>query len=222
MFECFVFDLDGTILDSIKDITLAVNNALKEFGKPPLKPKEVKKYVGYGGRKLIESIFKEPDIVDKALETFRKYYSENPCVHSKLFPYTKQIFRALKKDNKAIVILTNKYENISKDIVKTLGLDNYVDMILGADTFNRRKPDPYGIIYVIESFKLEKQDVILIGDTEVDIQTAKNAGIKSVFIKGGYINDIKKALSFKPDFVFCSLKDFYVEFIKEKIYESSL
>lgn len=222
MFKCFIFDLDGTILDSIKDITLAVNNTLKEFGKPPLKPKEVKKYVGYGGRKLIEAIFKEPEIVDKALETFRKYYSENPYVYSKLFPYTKQIFRALKKEDKAIVILTNKYENISKDIIKAVGLETYVDLILGADTFNKRKPDPYGIIHVLQSFKLRKQNVILIGDTEVDIQTAKNTEIKSVFIKGGYINDIKKALSYKPDFVFCSLKDFYIEFIKEKIYDKDL
>ncbi|MDM7273317.1 HAD family hydrolase [Sulfurihydrogenibium azorense] len=206
--ELFMFDLDGTLLDSAEDIAIAVNYAFEKLKIPTKTTQEVVSKVGYGAKKLIEDLIPDypQDIRDKALELFREFYFENPVIYSKLYEGAQETVIKIKESGKLTAVVTNKYENLSRRILDKLGILNYIDLVVGADTTSEKKPSPLPVFYTLEKLKVSNQNSILIGDSETDILTAKNAQVKSCLVLHGYGNK-QLALSLNPEYVINSLKE---------------
>ncbi|WP_457622703.1 HAD family hydrolase [Persephonella sp.] len=204
--DIFLFDLDGTVIDSSKDIAVAVNYTLEKLGKDPLDESEIIKHVGYGGRKLMEGVLKTDDnlLIDRAVSIFREYYFKNPAEYTVLYPYVEDLFIELKKRNRKIGIVTNKYEDISKRIIEKLGIDSYLDILVGGDTVERKKPDPYPILYAVESLGSKLDSSVMIGDSEADVQAGRSAGTVTVFVTYGF-GKKEKVVLHNPDIVLDSL-----------------
>ncbi len=198
--EAFLFDLDGTLIDSSEDIYRAVLHTLKELGYSPLPKEEVIKHVGYGGRKLLQGVLNTDDkhLLDKAVEIFRDYYFSNPAVYTKLYPGIEDLLKEIKEKDKSVAVITNKYEDISWEIIRKLGIEDYIDILVGGDTLPEKKPSPVPVKYTLENLK--KSKAVMIGDSETDIKAGKGAGIETCLALYGFgKKDI--ALSYNPDYV---------------------
>ncbi|MCX7760631.1 MAG: HAD-IA family hydrolase [Hydrogenothermaceae bacterium] len=206
-FNLYIFDLDGTILDSKEDIAIAVNYGLKKVGLKERDTQEIVRFVGYGAKKLIDDLLPEfnEDIRKEVLGYFREFYTQNPVIKSTLYPGVEDILKNLKNSGKKVSIVTNKYEEISKRIIEHFKIDRYIDLVVGADTTSEKKPNPKPVFYTLEKLEEDKEKSILIGDSETDIQTSKNASISGCLVLHGYGNK-ELALKLNPDFI---IKDFY-------------
>jgi len=111
----------------------------------------------------------------------------------------------LKELSKKVAVVTNKYEALSIEILKKLNVIDYIDLVVGADTTSEKKPHPLPVFYTLEKLKSDKDKSIIIGDSETDVLTGKNAGIKTALVLQGYGNK-ELALSLNPDYVLDSLK----------------
>jgi len=205
--ELYIFDLDGTLLDSGKDIALAANYAFEKLNLKTFSEEVIISKVGYGAKKLIEDLIPEypQEIKDKALEYFKEFYYSNPVIYSRLYEGAEETLKKLKKLSKKVAVVTNKYESLSVEILKRLNVIDYVDLVVGADTTSEKKPHPLPVFYTLEKLKSDKDKSIIIGDSETDILTGKNAGIKTALVLQGYGNK-ELALSLNPDYVLNSLK----------------
>jgi haloacid dehalogenase superfamily, subfamily IA, variant 3 with third motif having DD or ED/haloacid dehalogenase superfamily, subfamily IA, variant 1 with third motif having Dx(3-4)D or Dx(3-4)E len=205
--ELYIFDLDGTLLDSGKDIALAANYAFEKLNLKTFSEEEIISKVGYGAKKLIEDLIPEypQEIKDKALEYFKEFYYSNPVIYSKLYDGAEETLKKLKELSKKVAVVTNKYEALSTEILKKLNVIDYIDLVVGADTTSEKKPHPLPVFYTLEKLKSDKDKSIIIGDSETDVLTGKNAGIKTALVLQGYGNK-ELALSLNPDYVLDSLK----------------
>lgn len=205
--ELYIFDLDGTLLDSGKDIALAANYAFEKLNLKTFSEEEIISKVGYGAKKLIEDLIPEypQEIKDKALEYFKEFYYSNPVIYSRLYEGAEETLKKLKELSKKVAVVTNKYEALSVEILKKLNVIDYIDLVVGADTTSEKKPNPLPVFYTLEKLKSEKDKSIIIGDSETDVLTGKNAGIKTALVLQGYGNK-ELALSLNPDYVLDSLE----------------
>lgn len=210
-FRLYIFDLDGTILDSKEDIAIAVNYGLEKVGMKAKAPDEIVRYVGYGAKKLIDDLLPDSseDIKSKVLEYFREFYTSNPVVKSKLYEHTQDILAKIKSKDKKVAVITNKYEEISKRILKHFQILDLVDIVVGADTLPEKKPSPLPVFYALEKIGQKKEESMIIGDSETDILTGKNASIHTCLVLHGYGNK-DLALNLKPDFVIKNLGELEV------------
>lgn len=206
--KTFLFDLDGTLINSVDDIAEAVNYTLKQLSREPLPKREIIKHVGYGAKRLMEDVLKIDDkgLIEKATAIFRNYYLSNPCVYTVPYPYIEDLLKFLKEKNKKIGVITNKYEEVSKRILDKLGLSKYIDIIIGADTVGEKKPSAKPIKFALNSLNVRENESILIGDSEVDIQAGKNANTKTGLVLYGY-GKVELAKQLKPDYIFKSSAD---------------
>ncbi len=184
--KLLIFDLDGTLVDTSKDITNALNFALKDYGYEELTVEKTKKIVGEGITKLIEKIIgkNNPAQVNQIAGRFVQYYLEHPVDHSFVYPGVKEALNMLGNCKKAVV--SNKREKLSLKILKLLDLIKYFDIIVGSDTAPEPKPSPVPILYVLEKMKIRPEQAMIIGDSIFDIEAGKKAGIKTVAVTYGF------------------------------------
>lgn len=198
-FDFLIFDLDGTIVDSQKDITSAVNAVRKEFGFEPLTLDKVRSFLGSGVKALVDKVVpeKSEDINRRALERFKFHYEK--CLTDTTLPYKgiKEMLEALKGKKKAI--LSNKTEMFSYEIVKRLGLSDYFVEVWGGDTAGVKKPDPKPIFDLIKLTESELGKTVMIGDSDNDFKAAKAAGVASIAVLYGYSTP-EQISKFAPDY----------------------
>src|SRR5579863_7316816 len=172
-----VFDLDGTLIDSETDLANSVNATLKHMGREPLPLEPIASYVGQGAPRLIEQAL-GPDATAEQCQTglqhFLAYYREHMLDHTVTYPGVREALAAL--DGVAMAVLTNKPVRFSQRILEGLGLARYFRFIYGGNSFETKKPDPAGMYRLLGDFQAEARQVMLVGDSEVDVQTARNAG----------------------------------------------
>ncbi|WP_297455242.1 HAD-IIIA family hydrolase [Persephonella sp.] len=206
----FLFDLDGTLINSSKDIAVAANYALQNLGFSPLPEEEIIKHVGYGGEKLIQGILNtnNKDLISKGVKIFREYYFSNPAVHTTLYPYIDRLLTALKEQGKTIGVITNKYEDISRQILEKLGVMDRIDILIGGDTTSYKKPRPEPILYALTKLGSKPENTVMIGDSEADIQAGKQAGTKTALVLYGF-GKKEIALSYNPDIVIKSSEELF-------------
>ncbi len=207
--DVFLFDLDGTLVDSSGDIYEAVLHTLNILGFPPLPKEEVIKHVGYGGKKLLEGVLKTKDenTIEKAVDIFRDFYFSNPVKYSVLYPGIKDFLKKLKEKNKKIGVVTNKYEDISMKVLKGLGIDSFIDVLVGGDTTKEKKPSPEPVKYALNT--LGGGEAVIIGDSETDVLAGKNAGIETCLVLYGFgKKDI--AIGYKPNYIIKEIKNITV------------
>jgi phosphoglycolate phosphatase len=177
-----VFDLDGTLIDSGADLCASVNAMLRNFGRPELPQKVIATYIGDGAARLVGRSLGEPDdpaFLDSALTYFLDYYREHKLDHTYVYP---GVFAALDslRTERSMAVLTNKPINPSLAICEALGLSPYFFRIYGGNSFTTKKPDPEGLLALMKEAGATAQETLMIGDSDVDILTARNAGVWSI------------------------------------------
>ncbi len=183
----FIFDLDGTLLDSKQDIVDATNATIVHMGGKALDAQLIASFVGRGVRDLIQKALKNIPGADekKSLEFFTDYYLKNGDKHSRFFPGADEFLEFLQQRRLPCAILTNKPQIYTDAILLSLNKLKYFDQILGTDSGFPRKPDPQGFLAILKNWQLKPQDVLYFGDSDVDVETARNAGADyALFLEG--------------------------------------
>jgi phosphoglycolate phosphatase len=186
MIKLLIFDLDGTLIDSSKDIADAINYAIEPAGIKPLTVSEIKTMVGYGITRLIESLIPltMEDSKEEAVNRFLEYYSKHLLDNTKPYPQVKETLSKLGNYKKAVI--SNKREVFSKKILEGLGLLGFFDVVLGSDSVPERKPSPVPVFEVLKRAEVSKEKAVIIGDSNLDIEAGRAAGVKTIAVTYGY------------------------------------
>lgn len=205
-YDLFVFDLDGTLIDSAQDIANAANAARGQFGLTPLPLETIKNFVGRGVVRLLKDVFEseDPQIIEQAMALFFKFYDENCLVHTRLYPFAIEMLEMMKP--KPLVILTNKPKNFSDKIVSGLGLSKYFKWVLGGDSFSTKKPDPEGLLWITNELKISPKRTLFVGDSAVDFETGRRAEVTTALLAQGFC-DRKSLEKLSPDWLFQDVKE---------------
>ena len=184
-----IFDLDGTILDTLGDLTDAVNFALAEFGFPPRTGEEVCSFVGNGVRKLIERASGKEDYEkqEELFQTFRRFYSEHCAVKTKPYEGIEALLKTLASRGIKTAVLSNKSDLEVKKLIKGY-FPRLFDEVEGENEKAGfpRKPNPKGLLEIMRRLGASAEETVYIGDSNVDIQTAKNAGVDCISVTWGF------------------------------------
>ncbi len=206
MYKNFLFDLDGTLIDSSKDIIEGVNYTLSTFNIPPMDGKLIMSYVGKGLRQLLASVLKNyPEHVDKAYLIQKDYYDVKE-VKATLYEGVENTLKTLKEQNKKLFVVTNKPHTPTLNVLKHLKIDYLFDGIYGADILPFHKPSPLITNYICDNFNLNKEETIFIGDSITDFETAKNGKIDFILVDYGFENSEILA-EIKADYKFSNFCD---------------
>jgi len=187
-YNTFIFDLDGTLIDSSADIIDGVNYTLNKFDLPPKSNQEIMNNVGKGLKYLLQKTMPPDFSEESVLKAYyiQKEYYEIKTILAKPYKGVIELLNSLKKNNKNIFLVTNKPQKATLEVLKSLELTNYFKEILGADALKEHKPSPYPINYISEKYNLPKNNFLFIGDSVTDYETAINAEIDFAFVKYGY------------------------------------
>ena len=188
-FDLVIFDLDGTLIDSKLDLAHAVNATRAHMGMGPLDHELIYSYVGNGAPVLMRRALgpEASDLeVQKALEFFLAYYREHKLDFTTLYPGVLDALEQLRATNVRMAVLTNKPVNISKAILDGLSVGSYFFQVYGGNSFEQKKPHPMGVDALLAESRIERQRAVMVGDSSVDIQTARNASIASVGCTWGF------------------------------------
>ncbi len=187
--DLLIFDLDGTLVDSKLDLAQAVNATRRHMGMSPLDNERVYSYVGNGAPVLIRRAMgaqaTEPE-VQEALEFFLEYYREHYLDFTTLYPGVREALDRLRDGGKRMAVLTNKPVGISRAILDGLGVGGHFFQVYGGNSFDLKKPDPVGVHTLMREAGVPADRTLMIGDSGVDIQTARNAGIASCGVTYGF------------------------------------
>jgi phosphoglycolate phosphatase len=186
--ELIIFDLDGTLIDSIHDIANAVNYTFEPYGVRKLTSEEVAGMVGEGASKLIQNVLDKfrlshPDkeaLKSRLIEYYLDHHSDNTLP----YPEVPEMLETLRGFKKAIV--TNKPESLTLAILDKLDLGKYFDMIIGADSMEERKPSPAPVLHVLSNLKVRPEHTIIVGDSTIDVNTGRAASVRTVAVTYGY------------------------------------
>lgn len=196
MNKLVIFDLDGTILNTLKDLTNALNYGLASKNYPLRSEEEVRERIGNGVKKLVERCNVCDSDVLYVLDKFKEYYEKHLDDYTTIYPGIIELFDFFKQRGFFIAIFSNKYDLAVKSLcTKRFGC--YTNDILGENINNPRKPDPTVINRLMKRYNTSKENTFYIGDSMVDYETSKNAGINSILVGWGYRN-IKDLAQLKP------------------------
>jgi phosphoglycolate phosphatase len=189
MIDLLIFDLDGTLIDSKLDIAHSVNAARAHLGLAPLDLELILTYVGRGAPVLIRKAL-GPEASDaeiaKALDFFLRNYRAHALDSTALYQGVRESLDRLHEAGKCLAVLSNKPEAISREIARGLDLCRLFFRIYGGDSFPTKKPDPAGVLRLLEESGVSADRAIMVGDSSVDIQTARNAGVRVCAVTYGF------------------------------------
>ena len=187
MFKNYIFDLDGTILDTLEDLANAVNYALEQMNYPVHTLDEIRSYIGNGILMLIRrSVPKGTNEEDyrKTLAIFKKYYLAHIADCTKPYEGIIDVLDELKNKGCKLAVVSNKSDDAAKAVVEKF-FGSRFDMVVGKMDCFPAKPEPDSVLYVMEKLSLKKTETVYIGDSEVDVQTAHNAGLPCIGVTWG-------------------------------------
>ena len=193
--EAVLFDLDGTLLDTATDIAEALNRAMAERGWPPIAPGEVRRMIGRGSPVLIEraAAFQGHELDEAAiaamLERFFYHYGfleESGEFKAEPYAGAAECLRALHEAGARIAVVTNKQKRFATGLLQALALSDWVDYVVGGDSYPRRKPDPAPLLFACEQLGAAPAHALMVGDSTNDVQAARGAGIPVVCVPYGY------------------------------------
>lgn len=182
--RALVFDLDGTLADTVDDIHASVNLALAEFAMPQVGREKVIASVGGGVGKLIEQIVPDAAMRPRTQAKFIEHYGAHLLDRTALYPGAREALEALR--GFALGVLSNKPEAMTTRIVAALGVAPFFAVVLGGDSLPVKKPDPSALTRTCERLGVAPGETMLVGDSRFDVQTAKGAGAVSCAVTWGY------------------------------------
>jgi len=186
--QAVIFDLDGTLLNTLGDLRAATNHALAVRGLAPRSMDEIRRFVGNGIRLLICRAMPEGTSdaeIDAALEDFKAYYAAH--IHDHTVPYDgiPQLLTALRKRGMKVAVLSNKIDSASQELIAYF-FPGKTDVVFGEHVGVPRKPDPTSCRMVMQQLDVQPEQVLYVGDSGTDMQTAKNAGLYAVGVTWGF------------------------------------
>jgi len=204
--RALIFDLDGTLIDSKLDLALAVNATLEHMRRAPLAHPRIYGYVGQGAPRLIEQALgpgATPTDCKQGLAHFLAYYREHMLDNTVTYPGVREGLAAL--EELPMAVLTNKPVRFSEQILEGLGLSKYFRFVYGGNSFETKKPDPAGTEALLREFGTGPREAMLVGDSEVDVQTARNAGTWACGVTYGLGSE--RLAEYPPDLLVDSLEE---------------
>ncbi len=206
--DLLIFDLDGTLIDSKKDLANAANAARGHMGMPPIGDELVHSYVGNGAPVLIRRVLGEGASeaqVQEALEFFLEYYRDHMLDFTALYPGVRESLDRLQAAGVSMTVLTNKPVRISQAIVNGLGVGGHFRQVYGGNSFEFKKPHPIGIETLMRECGIPAERTMMVGDSSVDIQTARNARVKACGVTYGFQPESLQAVP--PDLLVDRMED---------------
>jgi phosphoglycolate phosphatase len=198
-----VFDLDGTLVDTAPDLVAATNHVLAHAGLPPIDAKSLRPYIGHGARYMIEKATAAASLSaaqhEAMLARFLDYYGAHIAVGSRPFAGAVAALEGFQAAGATLAVCTNKREEMSRKLLDALDLSRFFAAVAGGDTLQSRKPDPGHLLGTIELAGGDAARAVMIGDTNVDIATAKAASVPVVAVSFGYTET--PVAAFDPDAV---------------------
>jgi phosphoglycolate phosphatase len=187
--DLLIFDLDGTLIDSKQDLVCAVNAARAHAGMGPLENETIASYVGDGAPVLIRRAL-GPGATDgevqDALEFFLAYYNDHLVDHTVLYPGVRETLDRLTGAGVKMAVLTNKPVRMSRAIVDALGVAPHFERVYGGNSFEQKKPHPIGIETLLAECDAARDRTMMVGDSGVDIRTARNAEVRACGVTYGF------------------------------------
>jgi len=186
--ELLIFDLDGTLIDSKRDLADSVNAMRIHLGEPPLADETVYSYVGNGAPVLVRRALpgRPEEEIQRGLGYFLEYYRDHMLDATTLYPGVREALDDLLTASVKMAVLTNKPVRFSEHLIRGLGLDQHFFRIYGGNSFEEKKPHPIGIELLMQESGIGRADTIMIGDSAVDILTARNAQVKACGVTWGF------------------------------------
>ena len=212
--DLLIFDLDGTLIDSRLDLADSVNATRRYMDLGPIDNDLVFSYVGNGApvlmRRALGPEASDTDVA-RALDYFIRYYSQHCLDHTALYPGVREALDLFRERGARMAVLTNKPVRISGQIVRGLGLGDHFFRIYGGNSFEQKKPHPVGIDTLRAEAQTSQSDTWMIGDSWVDIQTARNAGVPSCGVTWGFQPESLR--NTPPDVLVDRIEDFAQRFL---------
>ena len=208
-----LIDVDGTLVDSVPDLTYCVDEMMKQLNMPTHGEAKVRNWVGNGverlvRRALIGKLEGEPDeaLYAKAYPIFIELYSENTSKRSCLYPGVEEGLEYLKGEGYQLGCVTNKAAQFTEPLLKDLGVSDYFSIVISGDTLEKKKPDPMPLLHAAKYFNVAPEQALMIGDSISDVKAARAAGFRIACMTYGYNHgvDIREA---KPDAVMDSMAE---------------
>lgn len=183
-----ILDLDGTLLDTMEDITDSVNHTLVQFGFPPRTLEEVRAFVGNGAVKLLERalpcVLPQPEF-EAFYHAYDAYYTAHGQDKTRPYDGAVELLRALRSKGLYTAVLSNKQDNVVRPLCAHY-FPGLLDVATGPTAERRTKPAPDGVIYIAQTLGVTMQEILYSGDSEADVQTGQNAGVKTVAALWGF------------------------------------
>jgi phosphoglycolate phosphatase len=187
-----IFDLDGTLVDSRVDLANSINAMLRRVGRPELPVDVIASYVGDGVPVLVRRALGDPDdehFVNDCIQYFVAWYREHKLDHTYVYAGMVEALDRLRAANNGLprkfAVLSNKPVNPSRQIIEALGLGKYFFQVYGGNSFQTKKPDPFGAFALAKEAGVEPNQAVIVGDSQNDILTARNAGMWSIGVTYG-------------------------------------
>lgn len=187
-YKLAIFDLDGTLLDTLEDLEQSLNAALLQNALPPRTLEEVRRFVGNGIRKLVERGVPsgtDKTVTDKVYNDFCIYYAKHNADYTYIYRGIPELLDELKKNGCRLAVVSNKADNAVQALCNRF-FKGIFDMVIGAKDGIPKKPAPDSVLEILKALRVQKEEAVYIGDSEVDIETAENAGLRSVIVDWGF------------------------------------
>lgn len=194
--KAIFFDLDGTLIDSVPDLAMAVNEMLERLGRERFDESVIRYWVGNGAQTLVKrALLGKRDVDDdtvetalfqKALAIFLQAYRSHLCDATRPYPHVPETIEKLRQKGYRLAIITNKPEPFIAPILEGLGLKHYFEAWLGGDSLPQKKPDPMPLLHMCETFNIAVDDAVMVGDSKNDILAANACSMASIGVTYGY------------------------------------
>jgi len=199
-----IFDLDGTLIDSKLDLVHSVNATRAHLGLGSLPGETIESYVGNGAQLLIRRALGasySDEEIGRALEFFLTYYRKHKLDYTRFYPGVREALDAFA--GRTLAVLTNKPVRISREILEGLGVARYFRYVYGGNSFENKKPHPEGVLNILHDCRIEASQAMMVGDSDVDVITGRNAGIWTCGVSWGFKPETFEA--HPPDIIVHSL-----------------
>lgn len=205
--DLLVFDLDGTLVDSQRDLADAVNATRAWMGLEPLPPVTVAQYVGNGAPVLVQRALPDAGKEDwsRGLKYFLEYYRDHMLDSTVLYPGVREALDQLHAKRVPLAVLTNKPIRFTLQMLEGLGLDLHFFRVYGGNSFPEKKPDPAGLNALVAESGADRARTIMIGDSAVDVETARNAGVQACGVRWGF--QPETFIASPPDFLIADMRE---------------
>lgn len=208
--QLIIFDLDGTLIDSRRDLAVGVNHMRTHYGFSLLSEDTVCSYIGDGVRRLVERALEGAEVdIDEALRINKEFYFSHLTVHTYLYEGVSEGLLQLVKAGHTLAVLTNKPGDPSRAILKHFGLEDLFSSVVGGGDVGRLKPAPDGLFRCLTAAQMDASQAWMVGDHHTDLAVAQNAGVKSAFVRYGFGEE----RGVEPDVYFASFSELVGYFV---------